>query len=583
MSAISSVHFTNFKAFREYSVGLGPMNVLVGPNNSGKSTLLGAFRALEVALRKANSKSPETVHTPSGAVRGYFISEASHPISLENVHTNYEEDTQTEVEFVLKSGGRLRLQFWNRGAVLTGATESGGTPASPSAFKKAFPLDIVVVPVLGPMEHKEPLVKPETVRSGLTTHRASRHFRNYWHHFPEGFSEFAEVVTRTWPGMELERPEVIFEDEGATLRMYCRENRWTRELYWSGFGFQIWCQLITHVCRAREDALLIIDEPEIYLHPDVQRQLLAILRARETDVVLATHSTEIMADAEPSEILLIDKSKKVARRLRDAEGVQEALSSIGSIQNITLTHLARNRRVLFVEGHQGFRILRRLAQKLGLHELATGTGLTILESKGLSSYTQILDFSQSIEQAIGAPVKVAAVFSRSHHPEEQLTDITGSLRRACAYSHILERMEIENYLLEPSVLERAVERLHAEHHTGGARGRMPSLESLLQQLTDQLKSDVIGQLAEGRSAYARTTSSSETQKAREEVERRWSTLAERLSIVPGSALLQALRERLLSEYGVALTESSIISALRASDVQPEIRNLLQELDRFSRS
>ena len=47
------------------------------------------------------------------------------------------------------------------------------------------------------------------------------------------------------------------------------------------------------------------------------------------------------------------------------EGVQEAVDSIGSIQNITLTELARNRRLLFIEGLNDYKIIRRFGKLLG--------------------------------------------------------------------------------------------------------------------------------------------------------------------------------------------------------------------------
>ena len=106
------------------------------------------------------------------------------------------------------------------------------------------------------------------------------------------------------------------------LAMFVSENRIDRELYWSGLGFQIWCQLLTHISRCSESDILVVDEPEVYLHPEVQRHLLGILREVNPDILLATHSVEILGEADPSEILLIDKSKPSARRLRDIEGVQ---------------------------------------------------------------------------------------------------------------------------------------------------------------------------------------------------------------------------------------------------------------------
>lgn len=62
-------------------------------------------------------------------------------------------------------------------------------------------------------------------------------------------------------------------------------------------------------------------------------------------ILLATHSTEILGEAAPSEILLVDKTKTSAKRLRNVEGVQQALNAPGSIQNITLTQLGRTRKL----------------------------------------------------------------------------------------------------------------------------------------------------------------------------------------------------------------------------------------------
>jgi predicted ATP-dependent endonuclease of OLD family len=77
--------------------------------------------------------------------------------------------------------------------------------------------------------------------------------------------------------MQIEAPERA-DRMSSRLSMFALENRITRELFWSRFGFQIWCQLLTHISRAQGSSLLVVDEPEIYLHPDVRRQLLGILR-----------------------------------------------------------------------------------------------------------------------------------------------------------------------------------------------------------------------------------------------------------------------------------------------------------------
>ena len=187
--------------------------------------------------------------------------------------------------------------------------------------------------------------------------------------------------------------------------MFCSENRQDREIYWAGFGFQIWCQLLTHLSRAHEFNLTVIDEPEVYLHPDVQRQLLGILRDIKVDVVLATHSTEILGEADPAEILLIDKTLRSAKRLRDVEGVQQALDAIGSIQNITLTQLARTKKILFVEGMDDYKIIRRFAKNMGFQELSSGADITPFESGGYSSWERVKSLAWGIQKTLGRILK----------------------------------------------------------------------------------------------------------------------------------------------------------------------------------
>lgn len=400
-ATITSIRFRNFKAFDTFSLSIHDVNVLVGPNNSGKSTILGACRLLAGALRHARAKSAEWVDLPSGDTFAYKLPEYTIPISLENVHTNYNDDPST-IDFRISNGNKLRLYFTgDRKCYLLPISEN--EVRRPSEFRREYPLTIEAVPVLGPLEHNEPIVEEETVRSSLQTHRASRHFRNYWRYYPDGFQEFAEMIRRTWPGMDIRKPEKP-DMLSRVLQMFCTEERMSRELYWAGFGFQIWCQLLSHICRAKDASLIIIDEPEIYLHPDVQRQLLGILRDLGPDILIATHSTEIMTEADPSEIILVDKNRKSAKRVKDIEGVQQALDSIGSIQNITLTRLARNRRVLFVEGLDDFNIIRRFAKRAGRKELASAVDITPVESKGFSSWERIESLAWGINRTLGRPI-----------------------------------------------------------------------------------------------------------------------------------------------------------------------------------
>jgi energy-coupling factor transporter ATP-binding protein EcfA2 len=580
---ISSLEFRNFKAFSHFSVRLQRMNILVGPNNSGKSTILSAFRVLAAGLRRARAKNPEFIQGPKGHCHGYSLSGEALPISIENVHTDLNE-IDTFVLFRLTNGNNLRLFFPQDGGVLLIPEPAGRMGKGTSGFKQAFPISIGVVPVLGPVEHEEPVLQDETIRKNLATHRASRHFRNYWWLYPEGFDEFADLLRKTWPGMDVERPQKV-GPWGENLAMLCIENRIPRELYWAGFGFQIWCQLLTHITRARGDTILVIDEPEIYLHPDVQRQLLGILRDSGPDVILATHSSEIMGEADPSEILVVEKTKQSAERLKDFEGVQAALNVLGSVQNITLTQLARNRRVLFVEGMGDFRIIRRFASKLGFTALASGLDITPVESGGFGNWEKLPALAWGIEKALGTPLRLGAVFDRDYFCAEEIDGILAELKKSLEAAHIHGRKEIENYLLTPAVLERALSACLEERsqRTGDQLKVKEPVADVLDRITNKFRSEAQGQYISKRNLFFRNSKRDSAQITTETIQQfevRWADLNQRVEIVPGKEVLGAFREYVHEAYGITLTDYRIINEFKREEIPADMKQLISNLDVF---
>ena len=192
---ITSVRFQNYKALRDFRLNLAETNFLVGPNNAGKSTIIGAFRVLAIALRRMGFRKPETVNGPNGRFYGIPIPADSLPISIENVHTDLSE-ADSSVTFRISNGNELILYFPKDGGCFLLANAQKTRLASAAAFREAFPVALSVIPVLGPVEQGEILVLAETVEKNVASHRSSRNFRSYWFHNPDEFDRF---LRKSWP------------------------------------------------------------------------------------------------------------------------------------------------------------------------------------------------------------------------------------------------------------------------------------------------------------------------------------------------------------------------------------------------
>jgi hypothetical protein len=169
---INRIIFRNFKALADFSLSLRDVNLLVGPNNSGKSTIISALRVLDNGVRFARTRAPTQVFIGDEAKIGYRLPEDSIPISLENIHTNYDA-TESRVTFQLSNQNKLHLIFPADGGCILLPEVPYHPVLTAAAFKRHFPLVLTVVPVLGPLEHREARREKSTVAAALSSHRAS--------------------------------------------------------------------------------------------------------------------------------------------------------------------------------------------------------------------------------------------------------------------------------------------------------------------------------------------------------------------------------------------------------------------------
>ncbi len=585
---VTSVKFHNYKAFRDFSVSFQSFNILVGPNNAGKSTIVGAFRILAEAIRRARSRNPTYLQLPQGQGLGYSIDFESTGIAGENVFYDYDDSEPASVSFRFSNGNKLILFFPETGVCTLACETNGPTIRSTSQFKSEFNIQIGFVPVLGPVDHNEQLYKKEAARLALVTRGAARNFRNIWHHYPEHFPEFRSMVQTTWPGMDIGPPELDYSHTPPRLRMFCPEERIPREIYWAGFGFQVWCQMLTHIVKNDEASLFLIDEPDIYLHSDLQRQLLAILKTLGPDIVIATHSTELIAEADPNDILIVNKKFPAARRIKDPGRLVSLFQTLGSNLNPTLTQLARTRRVVFVEG-KDFQVISRFARILGITGVANRTGFAVVPAEGFNP-TKVRDFKQGIESTLGSKIAGAVIFDRDYRSDTEVEKEISELQSCCDFVRIHDRKELENFLLVEAPIARAIQhRLNERARRSGEQIEfVGNVRELLLRATEQVRHKVESRFLAKRRSFVRSIEPSRAETSIDEellreFEATWAAFSNRLLLVPGKDVLARLNQILQDEHGVTVSVAAILGAFTSSDVPLEMKALVEDLDRFCKS
>ena len=323
-----------------------------------------------------------------------------------------------------------------------------------------------------------------------------------------------------------------------------------------------------------------MDEPETYLHPDLHRRLLALLRRSGPQIILATHSSDIVAESDPSDLHVIERGRKSALRIRDREGVQSALTSIGSDGTYELTSIIRTRRILFAEGRDDLRLLRRLAAASGLNALAEGSGVTPYLMEG----HRPLDATaarNAIIQAIGQNVKFSIVLDRDYRSEEELQAPRESLSEM---EHILIHggKEIENYVLKPQVIARILRGRRKNPKISAPNAS--NIGEMLDRVAEDLKPDLFGRYVEEHARYLARTGKQNARRV-DQITRTtrwfnelWPTQSGKLNLLPGKDTLARLNRILEAEFGLSVHAGELFDALEPSEIPGDVRRFLTEFD-----
>ena len=291
---INYVSLTRFKQIEEAALPLGPINVLVGGNNSGKSCILQGIHfgiALAQARREAGVQQfpPERLrYCPTDD----FLDLHHGRRLTEGTSIGFRYETTGEGE---GDHAAVALQRGRNGVV--SAVSSGGPLLDSVSDPRGF--FSIYVPGLAGITIREEYRSDAVVSNGIARGDANLYLRNVLLRIERSQvrkDRFDGYLDRVFPGV---RVNTQFQ-ETADLWIkstVTRENADTRALDLVGTGLLQAIQLIAYVSNY-EPKVLLLDEPDAHLHPSNQRlladTLAMIAGTTDTKIILATHSRHLL-------------------------------------------------------------------------------------------------------------------------------------------------------------------------------------------------------------------------------------------------------------------------------------------------
>jgi hypothetical protein len=294
----------------------------------------------------------------------------------------------------------------------------------------------------------------------------------------------------------------------------------------------------------------------------------------------------MITEAEPDDIVLVNKSRKSARRLKYPSELFGVFHILGSNLNPILTQLARTRRVLFVEGKH-FQIISKYAHKLKYPKVSIRSGFAVVPIEGFNPQ-RARSLKLGMETTLGGKILCGAVLDRDYRSKAECESIASECRSFCEFVVIHSRKEIENFLLVPDAIDRAATKRITDHAVRSDESFLYTVNSrsILEDFATEKKDYVMAQHLADRRRFERASSSTThettiTQMGLKEFGECWQTFESRMSVIPGKEALSSLNQRLQQECKISITPTGIIDAMKPDEVPTEMRSLIVGIDLFA--
>lgn len=299
---IEKITIKRFKNIEDLEINTDSIHLLVGANNSGKSSILQAIQfAVSVAqttsyeLSRWNNGRLPTSITPTQLIYSplkdvYSLAKGGKLREGRNKAIEikfFEKDTGRTVEIIVRKGRNKNI-----------STEILGESLGKELIKIPEPFSIYV-PGLAGIPSSEEYKNPAIVRRAAARGDANNVFRNIlWllKQHPVDWTNFINDIKEIFPNLIL---EIEFDPDhnehiNATINIGGEE----LPIDAAGTGVLQAIQIISYV-NLYKPKVLILDEPDSHLHPNNQRllaeKLYKLTSERGFQILISTHSRHLLS------------------------------------------------------------------------------------------------------------------------------------------------------------------------------------------------------------------------------------------------------------------------------------------------
>lgn len=555
---IKRLTITNFRCYKNSTIFFEGTSILVGRNNAGKSTLIEALKIISVITRKY--KTLRFVAPPDWIKEcvDFGVSPAVENMNISDRGIFYmygEEPAVVEAQFV--NGTSIKAYVGEGLSIFANIYDSDGCSARNSKELKLIEIPTIeVLPQISAVLDAEKVIKKATVDHNKLTRLASRNFRNQLFYYEDAFPMFKSLVESTWENIKVSPIESIFENDGQLLQFFVRVKNFEAEIGWMGHGLQMWIQTMWFVSQCGKDSIVVLDEPDVYMHADLQRRLIRLITPMFPQLIIATHSLEIIEEVTSDCIIPIDSSKTEIKPIGEASSLQFISKNLGSSFNIDLARLFISNKFLVLDGDDtSRRILSAFQSVLFPQDLHPIINLPKTFINGWNDWEKVKVLSGLFESN-DIPVNLFCLFKSGYKSQEEIARRKKEAKQNKIGVHILSKKEIENYAINENAILRYI--LNKKH-----RGdlSLEKLNSVMSGIKSEMKDDIIN--------YSISNLREEVLDAQKVYQ---SLDAD--DIISGREFFNILSLWVQEKFGITISARQVIPYFNAEEIDSEIRDII---------